>query len=40
MGHAFSRITGRDIGGAISGCEYEGQEGNSEMRMTYIMMRT
>jgi len=39
MGHASSVTTGGDIGGAILGCEYGGQEGNNEMRITYVGMR-
>jgi len=39
MGHAPSVTTGGDIGGAISGCEDGGQEGNNEMRFTYVGMR-
>ena len=39
MGHASSVTTRGDIGGAISGCEHGGQEGNNEMRITYVGMR-
>jgi len=36
MGHASSRTTRGDIGRVISGCEHGGQEGNNEMRITYV----
>jgi len=39
VGHASSHTTRGDIGRVISGCEHGGQEGNNEMRITYVGMR-
>jgi len=39
VGHASSHTTRGDIGRVISGCEHGGQEGNNEVRITYVGMR-
>jgi len=39
MGHMSSSTTGEDIRSAISDYEHRGQEGNNEMRITYVGMR-